>query len=213
MLMRCRSCTFALFQDWVFLQNADLLVVLLGAGMQVEGAGNSTLGAQEAELGLSFGQVSLIVEHGLGDLIDDILAEVLGGGEDGLDGDADGLVRNAGVGVGGQVILDQEGIVGGQIGDRLIAEGGHIEVVGGGEVGQSGGGGAGNGEGRFALAVLEGLGAAGEGVVHDLDVVEGHAVGLEDLSRVQSGTGADVADADGLALEVFNALDGYGKWL
>ena len=113
--MRCRSCTFALFQDWVFLQNANLLVVLLGAGMQVEGAGNSTLGAQEAELGLSFGQVSLIVEHGLGDLIDDILAEVLGGGEDGLDGDADGLVRNAGVGVGGQVILDQERIVGGQI--------------------------------------------------------------------------------------------------
>lgn len=119
--MRCRSCTFALFQDWVFLQNADLLVVLLGAGMQVEGTGNSTLGAQVTELGLSFGQVSLIVEHGLGDLIDDILAEVLGGGEDGLDGDADGLVRNAGVGVGGQVILDQEGIVGGQIGDRLIS--------------------------------------------------------------------------------------------
>ena len=121
--MRCRSCTFALFQDWVFLQNADLLVVLLGAGMQVEGAGNSTLGAQEAELGLSTGELALAVEHGLGDLIDDILAEVLGGGEDGLDGDADGLVRNAGVGVGGQVILDQERIVGGQIGNSLFAEG------------------------------------------------------------------------------------------
>ena len=210
--MRCRSCTFALFQDWVFLQNADLLVVLLGAGMQVEGAGNSTLGAQEAELGLSTGELALAVEHGLGDLIDDILAEVLGGGEDGLDGDADGLVRNAGVGVGGQVILNQEGIVGSQIGNSLIAEGGHIEVVGGGEVGQSGGGGAGNGEGRIALAVLEGLSAAREGVVHDLDIVEGHAVGLEDLSRVQSGTGADVADADGLALEVGNGVDaGLGK--
>ena len=57
--MRCRSCTFALFQDRVFLQNADLLVVLLGAGMQVEGAGNSTLGAQEAELGLSTGELAL----------------------------------------------------------------------------------------------------------------------------------------------------------
>ena len=68
------------------------------------------------------------------------------------------LRKNALIGVA------REGIVGSQIGNSLIAEGGHIEVVGGGEVGQSGGGGAGNGEGRIALAVLEGLSAAGEGI-------------------------------------------------
>ena len=178
--------------------------------MQVEGTSDSILGIQETELGLCVGELSLVVEHGLGDLVDDVLAQILGSGEDSLDSDADDVTVEAGISVAGEVLLDQERIVAGQVSNRLIAEGGHVEAVGGGEVRQSGGGGASHGEGSVALAVLESVSAAGEGVVHDVDVIEGHAVGLEDLRSVQSGAGTDVADADGLALELGNVSDAGG---
>ena len=86
------------------LDRADLLVVLLSTGMQGHAADTGGSGIQEVELRMAGGQVSLVVEQALGDLVDDILAQILGGDQRSLNGDADDLVGLTGVGAGGQVV-------------------------------------------------------------------------------------------------------------
>ena len=54
------------------------------------------LGIEEAELGVAFGQSVLVVEHGLDELINDILAQILGSNESSLNGDADDIAGHAG---------------------------------------------------------------------------------------------------------------------
>ena len=155
---------------------------------------------EQLELGVTHDQVLLVLEHSLGQLIDGLLAQVLGGDQHSLHGHAGDLVVHALIGAGGQVLLDQEGIVLGQVVHGLLGQRHHGEVhAAGGQLGDGHGGGAGHGEGGVDLAVLQLLGGVAEGAVGDVDVVIGHAVGLQDLTGVELGAGAAVAHADGLA--------------
>lgn len=73
-------------------------------------ASGGSLGIEEAELGVAFGQSVLVVEHGLDELINDILAQLFGGNESSLDSDAGDVGILTGVGAGSQVVTDQERI-------------------------------------------------------------------------------------------------------
>ena len=171
-----------------------------------------SLGIEEAELGVAFGQSVLVVEHGLDELINDILAQILGSNESSLNGDADDIAGHAGIGGGGQVVTDQEriGLLNG--GELFVSEGDEVEGVGGGVVDDSGRGSTGDGEGGIDLAVLELVNAILEGAVHRIDVVLGQTRSAEHLPGVDLGTGTNVTNADGLALEVGNGVDaGLGK--
>ena len=66
--------------------------------------------------------------------------------------------------------------------------------------------------GGIDLAVLELVNAILEGAVHRIDVVLGQTRSAEHLPGVDLGTGTNVTNADGLALEVGNGVDaGLGK--
>ena len=161
---------------------------------------------------MAFGQSVLVVEHGLDELINDILAQILGSNESSLNGDADDIAGHAGIGGGGQVVTDQEriGLLNG--GELFVSEGDEVEGVGGGVVDDSGRGSTGDGEGGIDLAVLELVNAILEGAVHRIDVVLGQTRSAEHLPGVDLGTGTNVTNADGLALEVGNGVDaGLGK--
>ena len=161
---------------------------------------------------MAFGQSVLVVEHGLDELINDVLAQILGSNESSLNGDADDIAGHAGIGGGGQVVTDQEriGLLNG--GELFVSEGDEVEGVGGGVVDDSSGGSTGDGEGGIDLAVLELVNAILEGAVHRIDVVLGQTRSAEHLPGVDLGTGTNVTNADGLALEVGNGVDaGLGE--
>ena len=63
-------------------------------------ASGGSLGIEEAELGVAFGQSVLVVEHGLEELINDVLAQILGSNESSLNGDAGNVGILTGVGAG-----------------------------------------------------------------------------------------------------------------
>ena len=161
---------------------------------------------------MAFGQSVLVVEHGLDELINDILAQLFGGNESSLDSDAGDVGILTGVGAGSQVVTDQERICLLDGGELIVAQGDEVEGVGGGIVDDSGRGSTGDSEGGVDLAVLELVNAILEGAVHRIDVVLGQTRSAEHLPGVDLGTGTNVTDADGLALEVGHGVDaGLGK--
>ena len=122
-----------------------------------------SLGIEEAELGVAFGQSVLVVEHGLDELINDIFAQLFGGNESSLDSDAGDVGILTGVGAGSQVVTDQERICLLDGGELIVAQGDEVEGVGGGIVDDSGRGSTGDSEGGVDLAVLELVNAILEG--------------------------------------------------
>ena len=161
---------------------------------------------------MAFGQSVLVVEHGLHELINDIFAQLFGGNESSLDSDAGDVGILTGVGAGSQIVTDQERICLLDGGELIVAQGDEVEGVGGGIVDDSGRGSTGDSEGGVDLAVLELVDAILEGAVHRIDVVLGQTRSAENLPGVDLGTGTNVTDADGLALEVGHGVDaGLGK--
>ena len=113
-----------------------------------------SLGIEEAELGVAFGQSVLVVEHGLDELINDVLAQLFGGNESSLDSDAGDVGILTGVGAGSQVVTDQERILRLDRRELFIAQGDEVEGVGGGIVDDSGRGSTGDSEGASILPSL-----------------------------------------------------------
>ena len=128
-------------------QCASFLEVLFGTGM--EGNRNALHGVvdiQLAALGVSGLHFGLVLKQRLGQVVDQVLREVVGHDEGGLDGHGGGGFGHAGIGVGRDIIGGVEGIFFDERGSLFAVDIEHHDVVGGGKARDGGGGGAGGAE-------------------------------------------------------------------
>ena len=159
-------------------------------------------------------QLILALKERLGELIDDLLAQIGGGGNNCSNGHRTDVLGDAAIGAGRNIVLKQERILLIEPVDLILIERDHAELVRGGQLDKARGGRARDGEACRRFAVLDAFRGEGERAVDRINVVKGHAIGLENLAGVDLGAGADVANHDGLAAQVFNAGDtGLGKEL
>ena len=149
----------------------------------------------------------LIVEDGLHDVVCALVGHVCGADEGRLYGDGLSVNVKTVVGACGDGVGCVVGAILEQLLHMLVIDGDKVYILCGCEGRNCGSRCAGAEERCVNLAVLHALGGGVEGLVYGVDVIESHAVSSKNVDGVVVGAGALVTDADGLALEVGNALD------
>ena len=134
----------------------------------VEGSSHtadSILNAQLVALCVLGSDCGSVVEDSLGQVVDIILGSGSINDQGSLDGDSGHISFLAGVGAGGDGIGGVEGAVSHDFLCDLAVNGNQVCIVGGAQLGDSGGGSAGNDECSIDLAVLQSVGGVSEALV------------------------------------------------